>query len=296
MKKPLLKMVILFMVCMGGVSQSAMAYNGNGNSYGDDHGRGNGHWEGREYRGDQTHHKNRLPRYVERVNDPHEHAEQNVELNRMVFESITADPDPIVVYGEPRGSKIEFLRTGDSTCGKYLYAKVTVPPGSGPPPHIHHRTDEWFYVPNGGAVMFHGSLRYMNINWPPDRTIRDKVSMIPMEKGYLMYGPRYRIHGYTNATDEPIEVHIIWTPDTPDASILGYFLSIYAPVFDDDNLNARFNSIQPIKAVSEARDYGMNFSHSFWQYIRDVEFVDKPGATEIDRLMAIIAEGDLPCN
>ena len=64
--------------------------------------------------------------------------EQDIERHAAIFDSIIPDPEPIVVYGEPRGSKIEFLRTGDSTCGHYLYAKVTVPPGSGPPPDLAH--------------------------------------------------------------------------------------------------------------------------------------------------------------
>ena len=57
-------------------------------------------------------------------------------LHKLIFDSIIPDPNPIVVYGEPSGSKLEFLRTGDSTCGKYLYVVATVPPGSGPPPHF----------------------------------------------------------------------------------------------------------------------------------------------------------------
>lgn len=221
--------------------------------------------------------------------------QQNIALNRSIFDHITHDPNPIVVYGEPPGSKLEFLRTGKSTCGKYLYVRVTVPPGSGPPPHVHHWTDEWFYVPKGGAVMFHGKKEHKDINNPPDRTGGDTALMIPMEKGYLMHGPRYRIHGYTNATDKPIEVHIIWTPDTPDVSILGYFLSIYSPVFKDKSLNARFNSMQFIRAVGEAKKYGMNFSHDFWQYINDIEVETNAGDPQIDRLKVILAEGDKPC-
>jgi oxalate decarboxylase/phosphoglucose isomerase-like protein (cupin superfamily) len=218
-------------------------------------------------------------------------------LHKQIFDSIIPDPNPIVVYGEPKGSKIEFLRTGDSTCGKYLYALVTVPPGSGPPPHIHHWTDEWFYAPDGGPMMFMGTREYKNINNPPDkgRGRKDTLQLMAMEKGDLMYGPRYKIHGYVNATDKPINVHIIWTPDTPDVSILGYFLFIHQPLFLDDELNSQFNAIQQIKAVSEARKYGMNFSSNFWQYVKDVKYVRPHGDKNLDELMELIRQGDMPC-
>lgn len=224
------------------------------------------------------------------------YVDPNSELHKKIFEGIKPDPDPIVVYGEPRGSKIEFLRTGESTCGKYLYGKVTVPPGSGPPPHIHHWTDEWFYSPTGGPVMFMGTRQYKDIKAPPDVIGKDKVKLMPMEKGSMMYGPRYKIHGYINASDKPAEVHIIWTPDTPDVSILGYFLSIYAPLFLDNSLNTQFHPIQQIKAVSEAKKYGMNFSSNFWQFIKEVKYTRPNGNKKLNKLIRLIKEGDKPCN
>jgi hypothetical protein len=44
---------------------------------------------------------------------------------------------------------------------------------------------------------------------------------------------------------------------------LGYFLAIYNPLFQDDNPNTQFNAAQKIKAVSEAKKYGMNFRKDF---------------------------------
>jgi oxalate decarboxylase/phosphoglucose isomerase-like protein (cupin superfamily) len=220
---------------------------------------------------------------------------QDTQLNRSLFASIKPDADPIVVFGEPAGSKLEFLRTGKSTCGKYLFVKVTVPAGSGPPPHIHHWTDEWFYAPGGGIVMFHGTRRFGDIERPPDEAGKDAVTLMPLEKGQMAYGPREFIHGYTNATSHPVEVYIIWTPDTPDVSILGYFLSIYAPVFKDDGLNARFNSVQPIKAVAEAKKYGMNFSHDFWQYIAEVKYGGHTPDLHVEELKKLLKDGDGNC-
>ncbi|MBL4763628.1 MAG: hypothetical protein JKY93_13145 [Gammaproteobacteria bacterium] len=221
--------------------------------------------------------------------------DQNVDLHKAIFDGITHDVNPIVVFGEPKGSKLEFLRTGASTCGKYLYVKATVPPGSGPPPHLHHWTEEWFYTPTGGVVMFQGQTEYKDLDVAPDVAGRDLVELIPLEKHFLTYGPTYKVHGYTNATDKPIEMHIVWTPDTPDVSILGYFLSIYSPIFEDDDLNTNFHSVQQIKAVSEAKKYGMNFSQSFWQYIEDIRFAKADVDPKVDKLIQVLREGDMPC-
>jgi quercetin dioxygenase-like cupin family protein len=47
------------------------------------------------------------------------------------------------------GDLYTFLATGDDTNGAYALIHGTVPPGSGPPPHIHHREDEAFFVIEG---------------------------------------------------------------------------------------------------------------------------------------------------
>lgn len=41
------------------------------------------------------------------------------------------------------------LATGEETGGAYCLAEATVPPGGGPPPHIHSREEEMFYVLDG---------------------------------------------------------------------------------------------------------------------------------------------------
>ncbi|MBX9581485.1 MAG: cupin domain-containing protein [Gemmataceae bacterium] len=42
-----------------------------------------------------------------------------------------------------------FLTTGEETNGKYALWEALVPPGSGPPPHVHSREEEGFYVLEG---------------------------------------------------------------------------------------------------------------------------------------------------
>lgn len=207
--------------------------------------------------------------------------------NAAVFSLIDHDPEPLIVNGEPAGASIKFLRTGKTTDGKYLMAEVEVPPGSGPPLHIHTETDEWFYTPDGGVVMLMGTRKYEDLTHPPDISGRDTIRMVPMKKGSLIFGPRYSMHGYLNVTDKTIIVQLIWTPDTADKSILGYFESIARPVLPGLK-GARNNPIVQLKAVSEARDYGMMFSKDFWEYAEGVEEGEAPFGKNLPELMQLV--------
>src|ERR1700758_271022 len=47
------------------------------------------------------------------------------------------------------GDVYRFLATGEDTDGKYALWETVVPPGGGPPPHVHSREEEGFYVLEG---------------------------------------------------------------------------------------------------------------------------------------------------
>lgn len=47
------------------------------------------------------------------------------------------------------GDVDRFLATGEDTNGKYAMWEAIVPPGGGPPPHVHSREEEGFYVLEG---------------------------------------------------------------------------------------------------------------------------------------------------
>ena len=47
------------------------------------------------------------------------------------------------------GDVYRFLATGDDTNGKYALWEAIVPSGGGPPPHVHSREEEGFYVLEG---------------------------------------------------------------------------------------------------------------------------------------------------
>src|SRR5436309_12955657 len=47
------------------------------------------------------------------------------------------------------GNVHRFLATGEDTNGKYALWEAIVPPGGGPPAHVHSREEEGFYVLEG---------------------------------------------------------------------------------------------------------------------------------------------------
>src|SRR6185437_15568109 len=57
------------------------------------------------------------------------------------------------------GDVYRFLATGEDTNGKYALWEAVVPPGGGPPPHVHSREEEGFYVLEGEITLFLGDQR-----------------------------------------------------------------------------------------------------------------------------------------
>src|SRR6266481_3734896 len=57
------------------------------------------------------------------------------------------------------GDVYRFLATGDDTNGKYAMWEAVVPPGGGPPPHVHSREEEGFYILEGEITLQVGDKR-----------------------------------------------------------------------------------------------------------------------------------------
>jgi quercetin dioxygenase-like cupin family protein len=57
------------------------------------------------------------------------------------------------------GDVYRFLATGDDTNGKYALCEVVVLPGGGPPPHVHSREEEGFYILEGEITFQVGGER-----------------------------------------------------------------------------------------------------------------------------------------
>src|SRR6476619_828794 len=57
------------------------------------------------------------------------------------------------------GDVYRFLATGDDTHGTYATWEAIVPPGGGPPPHVHSREEEGFYILEGEITLQAGDQR-----------------------------------------------------------------------------------------------------------------------------------------
>lgn len=57
------------------------------------------------------------------------------------------------------GDVYRFLATGQETNGRYAMWEAIVPPGGGPPPHVHSREEEGFYILEGEITFQIGDER-----------------------------------------------------------------------------------------------------------------------------------------
>jgi quercetin dioxygenase-like cupin family protein len=57
------------------------------------------------------------------------------------------------------GDVYRFLAVGEETGGRYALWESVVPPGGGPPPHVHSREEEGFYVLEGEVTFLAGDER-----------------------------------------------------------------------------------------------------------------------------------------
>ncbi len=92
------------------------------------------------------------------------------------------------------GDVYRFLATGEQTGGVYTLCEARVQPGGGPPPHIHHREDESFFVIEGEINFTLG-----------DRNIVAKA-------GSFVQGPRGIPHAFKNDSNAPARLLIFVSP------------------------------------------------------------------------------------
>lgn len=197
----------------------------------------------------------------------------------------------------PGGETFQVVRAQNDTCGKYMFAKLIVPPGVGPSPHVHHWTDEWFWAPEGGISMTMGKTAYPDVNVPPGEggTLKDDIHFFEMRPKELFYGERYYIHSFVNTSSTTKILYLVWTPDTPDVSILDYFLSS-GEVIDKIDENRTPSYLSKVRGVNLAPKWGFNQSSDFWQYVRVGGVTeDRPknhGNDQHARLEKLLREGE----
>ncbi|MHB0955015.1 MAG: cupin domain-containing protein [Pirellulaceae bacterium] len=92
------------------------------------------------------------------------------------------------------GDVYRFLATGDETGGRYAMFEAIIFPGGGPPPHIHSREEESFYVLEGEITLQAG-----------DQQILAKA-------GTFANMPVGSLHSFRNNTDKMVRMIISVAP------------------------------------------------------------------------------------
>lgn len=92
------------------------------------------------------------------------------------------------------GDRYTFLVTGEESGGAYFAMEALVPPGGGPPPHIHSREDETFYLVEG------------------EIEFRLEDETIVAGPGDFVNVPRGTVHCFRNAGTEPARMVLTFTP------------------------------------------------------------------------------------
>ena len=92
------------------------------------------------------------------------------------------------------GDAYTFLATRDDTDGNYSFVEALVLPGGGPPPHIHSREEEGFYVIEGELVFRAGGRR---------------VIATP---GTFLHAPRGVAHHFKNESDASARMVFFFVP------------------------------------------------------------------------------------
>jgi quercetin dioxygenase-like cupin family protein len=106
------------------------------------------------------------------------------------------------------GDVYRFLAVGDDTNGQYALWEAVVPPGGGPPPHVHSREEEGFYVLEGEITFLVGDQRLV------------------ASAGTFDNMPVGTLHSFQNETDRPARMLISVAP----AGLERMFLEVGQPV------------------------------------------------------------------
>lgn len=133
------------------------------------------------------------------------------------------------------GDVYRFLATGEETDGKYAMWEAIVPPDGGPPPHIHLREEESFYILEGEITLQVGDEK------------------IVATAGTFANMPTGSLHSFKNATDKTARMILSVAP----AGLEKMFFEVGVPL-DEGSTEAPPPTKQEIeKLLAVAPNYGI---------------------------------------
>ncbi len=108
------------------------------------------------------------------------------------------------------GDLYTFKVVGEDTGGSFALIEGQVQPENGPPPHIHHREDETFYVLEGEFSFLHGDITFT------------------ATAGSFVYIPKGTLHTFKNIGTSQGRFLVVITP----AGFEKFFEEIGEPAID----------------------------------------------------------------
>lgn len=133
------------------------------------------------------------------------------------------------------GELMTFLLTSEETGGAIFVSEITVAPGGGTPPHIHHREDEAFR-------MLEGTL-----------TIRVGDDTITASAGDFAFLPRGIAHSFKNTGDGNAKALVLVTP----AGLERFFAEVFEPAEDRSAPPPPMSKELMGRALAAAPKYGL---------------------------------------
>jgi quercetin dioxygenase-like cupin family protein len=133
------------------------------------------------------------------------------------------------------GELMTFLATGKETNGAFFLAEISIAPGGGTPPHIHHREDEAFHI-------LEGTL-----------TIQVNGETLAASAGDFAFLPRGIAHSFQNTGEGYAKALVLVTP----AGLEGFFEEVFEPAADRTAVPPPFGKEMMGRAVAAGPKYGL---------------------------------------
>ena len=133
------------------------------------------------------------------------------------------------------GDVYRFMATGDDTNGKYAFWEAIVPPGGGPPPHVHSREEEGFYILEGEITFQIGEKR------------------VVATAGTFANMPTGTPHSFKNESEKPARMLIVVAP----AGLEQMFFEVGVPLDDGATTALPPTHAEIEKLIEVAPTYGI---------------------------------------
>jgi mannose-6-phosphate isomerase-like protein (cupin superfamily) len=138
-------------------------------------------------------------------------------------------------YVDVAGDRYRFIAAFGETNGRYAVWEAVVPPGGGPPPHVHTREEEGFYILEGEIVFYADGKR------------------VVASAGSYVNAPLGGEHSFRNESDRPARMLILIAP----GGLEEMFVAIGDAVADPNAPMTPFGDDQKRRLLETAPKYGI---------------------------------------